>query len=629
MQPADASAAAPVTTPIGRLAERVFGTWVRRVSPATLRADALAGLLGAVLVLPQGIAFATLAGLPPEYGLYTAVVPCIIAALFGSSWHVMSGPTNANSLALFAMLSPLAVAFSPQYIQLALAVTVMVGVLQWLIGALRLGMLANFISPAVLFGFTSGAALLIAVHALPDFLGLAAAPEHGAGAVIAHVLTQLPQTSPAALAVAGITLGVALLLRRFRRRWPYMLLGLAVATTLAWLWTRFMPGAATLRLVGQIATPWPRFEVPHIGWAQASELIGLAFALTIVALGQDISIAKTVALRSGQRIDANREFRGQGLSNIVGGFFSCYVSCGSMNRSMPNLQAGARTPLASVFSALLLLALVAVSAQLLAQIPMAALAGLLVLVALGLLDLARWRELLALSRTDFGVALATMVATVTIRLETAILLGMILSLMTFLYRTSRPAMRTMGFDSRAPGRQFVVIDKSRDAELEAPDAVQAQSAGEHGHPPLPECPQLKLLRMEGEVYFGATQHVADILHALRSQPSPQKHLLVMAKSMNFIDLAGAELWQAELAARRAMGGDLYFHRPRPEVIAMWRKTGFTRVLGAEHQFPDKATAISTIFGKLDPDICRHCSARIFWECKTAPGADDLALIPPV
>jgi sulfate permease, SulP family len=138
---------------------------------------------------------------------------------------------------------------------------------------------------------------------------------------------------------------------------------------------------------------------------------------------------------------------------------------------------------------------------------------------------------------------------------------------------------------------------------------------------LPECPQLKLLRMEGEVYFGATQHVADILHALRTQPQPQKHLLVMGKSMNFIDLAGAELWEAELAARRAMGGDLYFHRPRPEVIRMWRKTGFTSVLGPEHQFPDKFTAISTIFNKLDPEICRRCTARIFWECQSAPGPD--------
>ncbi|WP_426146992.1 SulP family inorganic anion transporter [Polaromonas sp. DSR2-3-2] len=618
MKPVDASAATPFPALMGRLAERLLGSWVRQITPATLRLDAMAGLLGAVLVLPQGIAFATLAGLPPEYGLYTAIIPCIIAALFGSSWHVMSGPTNANSLALFAMLSPLAMAFSPMYIQLALAVTVMVGVLQWLIGALRLGVLANFISPAVLFGFTSGAALLIAVHALPDFLGLAAAPEHSAAGVLAHVLTQLPHANPAALAVAGITLAVALGLRRFRRNWPYMLIGLAVATALAWGWSRWTVGSATpssaLRIVGTIATPWPRFEVPSISWAQASDLVGLAFALTIVALGQAIAIARAVALRSGQRIDANREFRGQGLSNIIGGFFSSYVSCGSMNRSMPNLEAGARTPLASVFSALLLLALVAVSAPVLAQIPMAALAGLLVLVALALLDLKRWRHLFALSRTDFSVALTTLVATVTIRLEMAILLGMLLSLMSFLYRTSRPAMRSMGFDSRGLERQFVVIDTPDDPD-EAP------------HQNLPECPQLKLLRMEGEVYFGATQHVADILHALRSQPNPQKHLLVMAKSMNFIDLAGAELWEAELAARRAMGGNLYFHRPRPEVIRMWRKTGFTDVLGPEHQFPDKYTAISHIFSKLDPEICRHCSARIFWECKTAPGADDPANQP--
>ncbi len=596
------------------LLERIFGDWVKRVSRDTLRADALAGLLGAVLVLPQGIAFATLAGLPPEYGLYTAVVPCVIAALFGSSWHVMSGPTNANSLALFAMLSPLAFAFSPAYIQLALAVTVMVGIMQWLIGTLRLGSLANFISPAALFGFTSGAAVLIAVHALPDLLGLAPAAEHGAAGVLRHVLSQLSHAQPAALMVAAITAVVSFGVRRLRPNWPFMLMGLAAATASTMIWLHFTSNpvspAQALRTVGTLKTPWPRFELPHISWSAVPDLLGLAFALTIVALGQAISITKAVAARSGQRIDANREFRGQGLSNIVGGFFSCYVSCGSMNRSMPNLEAGARTPLASVFSALLLLVLVAVSASLLARIPMAALAALLMLVAVALLDLARWKRLFRLSRTEFVVAFATMAATVTIRLEIAILLGTLLSLMSFLYRTSRPAMRTMGFDSWGPERQFVVIDD-----------VPHPPAGASPQPELkalPECPQLKLLRMEGEVYFGATQHVADTLHALRHRPPVQKHLLVMGKSMNFIDLAGAELWEAELNARRAIGGDLYFHRPRPEVIAMWQTTGFTRLLGPEHQFPDKRTAIAAIFPKLDPEICRACTARIFWECKSVP-----------
>lgn len=161
-----------------------------------------------------------------------------------------------------------------------------------------------------------------------------------------------------------------------------------------------------------------------------------------------------------------------------------------------------------------------------------------------------------------------------------------------------------------------------------PQARPAPSGGSEPHEVgsvgatfLPECPQLKLLRMEGEVYFGATQHVADTLHALRSQPSPQKHLLIMAKSMNFIDLAGAELWASELKARRAMGGNLYFHRPRPEVIDLWRKTGFTDLLGPEHQFADKTSAIASIFKQLDPEVCRRCSARIFRECQTVPRAD--------
>ena len=572
--------------------QRLFGDWTQIVTPTTLRADALAGLLGAVLVLPQGIAFATLAGLPPQYGLYTAVIPCIIAALFGSSWHVMSGPTNANSLALFAMLSPLALAFTPAYIQLALAVTLMVGVMQFLIGALRLGSLANFISPAALFGFTSGAAVLIAVYALPDFLGLLPAKERSASGVLMHVATQLGQLDRSALLVAATTVLVALSVRYIRPGWPFMLMGLVAATALA------AGTGITVRTIDQITTPWPQFVLPQISWASVSELLGLAFAMTIVALGQAISIAKAVAAKSGQRIDANREFRGQGLSNIVGGFFSCYVSCGSMNRSMPNLQAGARTPLAAVFSALLLLALVAVSSSLLAKIPMAALAALLLLVSVFLFDAPRWRELVRLSRVEFAVALATLIATLTIRLEMAILLGTLLSLMTFLYRTSKPAMRTMGFDHDGMDRQFAVIDNNSKA--------------------LPECPQLKLLRMEGEVYFGATQHVTDKLHALRHVANPQKHLLVMGKSMNFIDLAGAELWEQELNARRAMGGDLYFHRPRPEVVAMWQTTGFTRLLGPEHQFPDKRVAIATIFPKLDPQICSTCTARIFWECKSVP-----------
>jgi SulP family sulfate permease len=584
---------------------RAVGPWVRRVDAQTLRADAIAGILGALLVLPQGFAFASLAGLPPEYGLYTAIVPCVIAALFGSSWHVVSGPTNANSLALFATLAPLAAVGSPVYIQLALAVTVLVGLMQWLIGALRLGSIANFISPSALRGFTSGAAALIALHSLTDLLGLARPAQHGTGAVLVYLAERVPALNLAALMVGACTLAVVLVLRRVAPRWPVMLVALVAGTALAALLNSVTPWPTwgAVAVVGSIPAIWPRFHWPGVALQSLPELLAIAFALTIVALGQSISIAKAVAARSGQAIDANREFRGQGLSNIVGGFFSSYVSCGSLNRSLPNLEAGARTPLAAVFASLWLLLLLAFTSPLLALIPLPAIAALLLVVAWSLFDVSGWRTLLRHSRADFAIAAVTAVATVSIRLEMAILLGTILSLVTYLHRTSRPYVRVMGFDVAVgvPGA------------FERPFVVRADVPA-----PLPECPQLKMIRMEGEVYFGAVPHVADHLRDLRAAPDAPKHLLVMAKSMNFIDLPAAELWRDELRLRRADGGDLYFHRPRPPVLELWDRVGYTQELGRDHVFATKRIAIATIFERLDRDICARCHVRVFTECQGLP-----------
>ena len=580
------------------LLSRVFGPWVGRVDKQTLRADLIAGILGALLVLPQGFAFASLAGLPPEYGLYTAIVPCVIAALFGSSLHVVSGPTNANSLALFATLAPLAIVGSPAYIQLALAVTVLVGLMQWLIGALRLGSIANFISPSALRGFMTGAAALIAAHSLPDLLGIESPEKHGTGELFVHIGQHLNAVRPGPVLVGAVTLAVVLVLRRVLPKWPYMLIGLAAGTALAALINSASPWPqwGAIAVVGSIPPIVPRFQWPGVELTSIPELLSIAFALTIVALGQSISIAKAVAARSGQAIDANREFRGQGLSNIVGGFFSSYVSCGSLNRSMPNLEAGARTPLAAVFASLWLLLLIAFTAPLLALIPLPAIAGLLLVIAWSLFDIPGWTRLWRHSRQDFAIALVTGFATMTIRIEMAILLGTILSLVTYLYRTSRPFIRVMGFDSLERDRPFVVR-----ADVPAP---------------LPECPQLKMIRMEGEVYFGAVPHVADQLHDLRAEPA--KHLLVMAKSMNFIDVPAAELWRDEMAKRRAAGGDLYFHRPRPPVLELWQKVGFRDELGTDHVFATKRIAIASIFDKLDRGICATCTVRVFEECKTLP-----------
>ena len=583
------------------LAIRLFGPWIRRVDRTTLRVDGVAGLLGALLVLPQAFAFASLAGLPPEYGIYTAIVPAVVAALAGSSWHVVSGPTNANSLALFATLAPLAVVQTPAYIALALTVTVLVGMMQFGIGALRLGAIANFISPAALRGFTSGAATLIGLYAIPDLLGLAAPSAHRLQTLVQHVVVNIASASPTAIAVGALTVVVVVAGKRLAPKWPYMLMGIVAATALSFSINRW--GAASfgwpkVSVVGPIPSAWPAFRIPTIEPGILPDLVGIAFALTIVALGQSISIAKAVAERSGQYIDANREFRGQGLSNIVGGFFSSYVSCGSLNRSLPNLEAGARTPLAAVFASLWLIALILVSAPLLAQIPTPAIAGLLLVIAWSLLDIDAWQRLWRFSRKDFAVAAATFVATITIRIEMAILLGTLLSLVVYLYRTSKPAMRVMGFDTRESGRPLVV----------RADATE----------PLPECPQLKMVRMEGEVYFGAVSYVSDQLRDLRAPSGSAKHLLVMAKSMNFIDLAAADMWRTEMTTRRGLGGDLYFHRPRAPVLELWQRTGFIQQLGVDHIFPAKRIAIAQVFARLDRGICAHCKARIFDECHTLP-----------
>jgi sulfate permease, SulP family len=277
------------------------------------------------------------------------------------------------------------------------------------------------------------------------------------------------------------------------------------------------------------------------------------------------------------------------------------VVCGSFNRSIPHQMAGARTPLAAAFAALGLLGVVAVAAPLLALIPMAAVNGLLLLIAASLVDTAAWRSLWRIDRREAAVAAGTFVAMLVLPMEVAILSGVAASLLVYLYRSATPAMRPVGFAERPqPGkvRSFVVLP-------------------EHGL----RCPQLTMLRMEGNVFFGAVPHVGEHLQALRELPQAAKHLLVMVKSMNFVDAAGVALWEDERRRRTAMGGGLYFHRPRPPVMQAWGASGFVERLGAEHLFPDKHSAIAAIVPRLDGNICARCTARVFDECARQPGGD--------
>ena len=315
------------------------------------------------MVLPQGVAFATIAGMPPEYGLYAGMVPAVIAALFGSSWHLVSGPTTAASIVLLSALSQHAVPGSAHYVQLALTLTFMVGVIQLLMGVARLGTLVNFISHAVVVGFTAGAAILIAANQLKHFVGmdLAARSVHG---VLTEFVLEINTFHPWSALVGFTTLLTGVAVKRYAPRFPYMIVAILAGSAMAAVLTRAVPGGTHIGMVGALPNTLPPLSHPQFSLATFRELAPAALALTLFALTETVSIAQSLAMRARQAIDGNQEFIGQGLSNLAGSFFSGYVATGSFNRSGLNYAAGARTPLAAVFAGLLLIVVVVLVAPL-------------------------------------------------------------------------------------------------------------------------------------------------------------------------------------------------------------------------------------------------------------------------
>lgn len=371
-----------------------FLLWGPRVDRATLRADFIAGTLGAVIVLPQGVAFATLAGLPPAYGLYAAIVPALIAALFGSSWHLISGPTNAISIVVFASMSALAQPGSAEYIRLVLTLTLLTGVMQLAMGLARMGALVNFISHTVIIGFTAGAACLIFSSQLPNFFGVAI--EHGASFLetLEQFILHLDHVNPFITAVGAVTLLSAIVVRRGWPRFPYMIVAILAGSAFAAELNQYFGVDKTgITTLGALPQALPALSAPDFSFEAIRGTLPIALAVTILGLTEAVSIARAIAVKSGQRIDGNQEFIGQGLSNLVGSFFSSYASSGSFNRSGVNYEAGAKTPLSAAAAAVMLVPIVALVAPLAAYLPHAVMAAVLFIVAWGLIEARRRRHL--------------------------------------------------------------------------------------------------------------------------------------------------------------------------------------------------------------------------------------------
>jgi len=566
-----------------------FLAWRNRVGRATLRADLLAGLVGAVMVLPQGVAYATLAGMPPEYGLYGSMLPAIVGALWGSSWHLMSGPTNATSLMVFATVSAIAVPFSPTYVAIVLTLNLMVGIIKFGLGVARLGSLVNFISTSVVIGFTAGAGLLIIGAQLRNFFGIDVPQQPSFIAGLRDFATHVGATDPWVLGVGMFTLVASIVGRKALPQVPYMLTGIVAGALFAWALS--LAGLAHVPTIGALRSAVPPLSMPEMSLHTWQALAPIALALTVIGLSEAISSARAVALRSGQRIDGNQEFIGQGLANIVGAFTSSYPTSGSFNRTGANFDAGARTPLACVFSGVLLLAILLLVRPLAGYLPVASMAAVLFIVALGLIDVDAMRRVWRTSRADALTLAITFVATLTIRLEVAILVGVLASLLVYLNWATHPLVLRVAPD---PSQQRRFRRTSADTPL---------------------CPQLDMLRIEGALFFGSVEHIRDEIEAARAQRPSARHVLLIGSDVNLIDTAGAELLANLARQLRDGGGELYLCKMRPEVFALLERGGYLDAIGRDRVFATKDKAVASIYAKLDAAKCAACRSRIFDECE--------------
>lgn len=449
-------------------------TIARAYAPANLRPDLLAGLTVAIISLPQAIAYALVAGLPPQMGLYAAIVIPIVAALWGSSSQVQSTPTTAISLLVLSSLSATLAPNSARFILAAGVLAVLAGLVQLLMGLARLGILINFVSDAVIVGFAAGAGVQIAAGELWHLFGLSFSSST-LFETIQQLALHLAETNLATLGLGLGTLLIMLVVRAFKPKWPAPLISLVAASAVL---VALRLDAAGVKVIGALPqslppiAPLPLFDLPFV-----SQLAPGALAVAALGLIQTMAVARTLATQTGERLDNNQEFVGQGLGNILTGVLSGYPGSGSISCSAINAEAGARSPVAAILSGIFTLVGMLALAPLGAYLPRAALSGILIVVGYAMIDRRRMRHMWRSRRSDAVIMLVTLLGILFLRIDFAVLAGILMSLAAYLLRTSAPRVVPVLPDARF--RHF----------LHQPDK--------------PMYPQFGIMDIAGDLYFGA------------------------------------------------------------------------------------------------------------------------------
>ncbi len=553
----------------------------RHYSFFKLRKDIVAGLTVAVVEVPQAMAYALIAGVPPQYGIYTSIIQGIFGALLSSSEHLTTGPTNTQSLLIASAVTRLASMsghLPPEqmavvYLQMVFGLTLLKGIIQLLFAAVRLGAMVRYVSRSVIYGVAAGAGVLIIVGQLPNLLGItipSTTERHLPGALGAmeRLWPHLDQVNPRALALGVGCLAVVVGVRWISRFLPGALLAVVLAAVtvavLGWEQSGGVMSAGGLTTGGggvptiePIEPHLPSWQIPWMTWGQAEELLGGALALALLGMLESVAIVKSIASKTGDRIDPNQEFFAQGFTNFVSSFFQCIPGSGSFTRSALDHDAGAQTRYAAMFNAVFVGAIFFFFAGLAKYIPLASLAAVLLIIAAGLIDFGAIRRLWTANRSDGIVCLATAAATMLLPLEFAIFIGIFLSLALYIRQTSRLHLSEM---QHRPGGIYI----------ERP--LQSRS-GESG---------VLFLQLEGDLFFGIADELQDRLSQVAQ--SNARVVIVRLKRTLSVDSTVLAVMEDFAKRMRSRGGHVILCGLKPELLAMLQRYGLVAVLGSDNVF---------------------------------------------
>ncbi len=522
--------------------------WLRNYKRSDLRGDMLSALIITALLVPQGMAYALLAGLPARYGLYASTVPAIVYALFGTSRHMPVGPPALMALLTFTSVSALAEPGTPEYISLALLLALMVGVLQLGIGLLRMGFITNFISHPVLSGFIFASAIVIILSQVGNLLGIPAPENHSTLGTAVGVWRGVGEANPATLALGLGSIAAMVVLARTLPRVPGPLVVVAASAFIVYLFGLHEAGVG---IVGEVPQGLPGFTIPTLDLGVAGALLTSAIVVAFVGFVESISVAKAIAAKEKYKIDSSQELKALGLANASAAFFSGFPVAGSFSRTAVQYESGGRTQLASIFTALLILATLLFLTPLFYYLPNASLAAVIIVVVLKLIDFKEVRRAFRIRRADGYTLLLTFVLTLALGVEEGILIGAGFSLVAFLRRTAYPHIAELGY-------------------VEEKDAF----LGLESYPDGKAHPEALIVRVDARLYFANSPFLEEWLIKEVADRADIRWIFIDCRGVNGIDVTAIEGLEDLMSSYRSRGIEMVFTHMKLPVRERLERAGW-------------------------------------------------------